>query len=737
MASPFIKRYLLALNRYKWPAVASALGVLGISGVIAMQPPPPVEYRAQGILVQNYPLLSFSATGSEVQQRGQGIISEEYLMAEGLLQEVSEQLAKQNILVKPQEIRNNTQIKVEVPEDTSQTQRVEVAYRAPDRDTAQITLNLLFEGMVEFSRLRNRLQLQAILEALNERLPTVESELRAAEQALEKYDRLEGPAIQSAIDGSLLAAMSSSQQKRRENQIALAGIEAQMQSLQTQLGMNPSQAYTSSALSADPIIAQLRTQILEVETQIELLSNQLRPSHPTLQELEKNLAAYNKLLSQRADEVIGGNGLNALPSGEQIRRSSALDPARANLANQLVALQTQREALIQQQQVLFTSERQLRQQYASLPNKQLERDRLAQQVALKRALYDQIQAKRIDAQAAEAETVSSLRIFAPPITSLEEPDAKNPLVILLAGGVLGLVAGSAVVFLLDMLDGTIRTYDDLQSLLRDQEVPLLGLIPEIKTRSPRIPPLLLQADSPHGDAYERLRSNLRLVSSQTGSDTIPKVILVTSTRDQEGKTTTAYNLAIAAARAGRRTLIMEADMRSPSQAHKLGITLPPQAVVEPLRYYGGKLVDPIQLVPRVENLYLAPTPGPQPQAAAIIESSEMQRFLESVRGRFDMVILDAPPLIRSNDAILMEQQTDGMVLVTRPGYTEKAVLEAALEQLLETEEIRLLGAVINAAYAPSTAPASPPPPPGADDDRDLSPLEDIPPRPPAIPRVEF
>jgi capsular exopolysaccharide synthesis family protein len=704
MASPALKRYLLALNRYKWPALASFLGVVGAAGIVALLPPPPPQYRAEGVLVQNFPLVALSATGTEVQARGEGIISEAALLSDILLLQVSQQLEQRGFTLQPQAIRDHIEILPGNPDQSqNQAQQLTVAFTWPDAGAAQATLSLLFEGAVELSRAANRARLEAILEALDERLPEVEQDLRTAEQALERYDRLEGPAIQAAQDGSILGAISGSEQQRRQNLIALAGIEAQMQSLQSQLGMTPSQAFTSSALSADPIIAQLRAQILEAETQIELLSSQLRPAHPTLQELRNNLQAYNQLLQQRAQEVIGGNGLRPLPSSDQVRQDSTLDPARASLANQLVTLQTQRDSLLQQTQVLADSEVSLRQQYASLPNKQLERDRLAQQVALQRALYDQIQAKRIDAEAAEAETVSSLRIAFAPTTSVVEMPPQNPLVVLLSGGLLGLMAAGGVVFLLDSLDGTLHTSDDLQALLRDQELPLLAVIPAMRAGSARSLPLLLRPESPYRDSYERLRSNLRLMGGQMIEGKVPKLVLVTSAHDREGKTTTAFNLAIAAARAGRRTLLMEGDLRLPSQAQRLGVGLAAAASAEPLHYYGGKLGDPIQMVPRVENLYLAPSPGPQQNAAAILESSEMKRFLQEARGRFDLVVIDAPSLMRHNDAILLEGLTDGLVLVTRPGLTEKAALEATLDQLLEAEEVQVLGAVINGASGSTAA----------------------------------
>ncbi|MGF1568117.1 MAG: GumC family protein [Nodosilinea sp.] len=699
MPSSFLKRYLLALNRYKWSALASFLGVLGLSTVVAMRPPPEPQYKAAGALVQNFPVVALTATGTEVQQQGQGIISKDFLLADVLLQQVAQELGNRGASTDAETLRANTTIEL-IEDDQQQIQQVNVTYTGSDQGQVQTTLSLMFEGMVELSRVTNRARLRAIIAALDERLPDAEADLRAAEQALEAYDRQEGPAIQAALDGSLLGAISGGQQQQRQNQLALAGLESQIQSLERQLGMSPGEAFTAAALSADPIIAQLRSQILEAETQLSLLSPNLREAHPTIQELRQNLATYNTLLAARATEVIRGGSDTTLPSVSQVRQDSALDPARAALANQLVALSTERDALLSQQQVLNQADGQLRQQYSGLPNKQLERDRLAQQVARNQALYDQIQVKRIDAEAAEAETVSSLTVAQPPVTTLQAQDTLGPIAIVAVGSLLGVIVAGAVVFLLDRLDGIARTAQDLETILNDQDVPVLGLIPTLPTSASHGPPVLLQAGAPDLEAYERLRSNLRLANSRSEHSPVLRMVLITSTRDQEGKTTTAFNLAIAAARAGRRTLVVEVDLRSVSRSLWLGVTLPPAARDEPRRYYAGHREQPLHLVPGVENLYLAPSPGPQPQAAAILESSELEQFLVDARARFDLVILDAPSLSRSNDALVLARATDGLVLVTRPHYTEKAVVEVRLEQLLDTEELRLLGAIVNDADVP-------------------------------------
>lgn len=180
--------------------------------------------------------------------------------------------------------------------------------------------------------------------------------------------------------------------------------------------------------------------------------------------------------------------------------------------------------------------------------------------------------------------------------------------------------------------------------------------------------------------------------------------MITSAGELEGKTFCAYNLAIATARAGKRTLLIEGDLRSLSQVESLRLAPEPLSGTEPLRYYGDAN-HCIRLVPDVENLYVIPSPGPLRQAARVLESSEMKRLLAEVRYRFDMVIIDVPSLSSNNDALTLEPLTDGLILVARPSYTLSGQLGELAEQLTEVDEDegstkyrpRLLGAIINDA----------------------------------------
>lgn len=698
MASPILKRYLIAFDQHKWKGVAACIMIVGAAGFVALLPPPPTEYEAEGVLTYNQPPVIFSKTGTDIQQQGQGI-NPEVLANEDVLQAAAAQ-----VKANPKQVLKS--VRVKLPKAAAKGEPpppplFRVLYTDKDKSKATDVVNAVMTGMVERSRFINTSRLRAIRDEIGKRLPQAEKELRQAEQEVEQYTRREGPLLLAAENGSLIQAITGSQIQQRQIQFQLQGIEAQIRSLQQRLGLTPDQAYASSALSADPIIANLRAQIYQIESQLAILSKDLRPVHPNIIALRKQLKAYEEQLRARAAEVIGGNGKVApIQSGSQIRQDSSLDPARQELARQLVNLKTQQEGFVQQLQASFRQEEKLRREYATIPNKQLEQARLQERFQLKQNLYSRMQAALIDAQTAEVETVSSLSVVKAAEASQVLLAAQNPMLTIAIGALAGVTVGGGLIFLLGSMGGILQTMEDIRGLLVQQEVQLLGMVPFVMVidGDRDIIPVVVAADSPYLEIYERIRSNLRRTSEKA-----VKVILLTSTINEEGKSLTAYNLAIASARAGKRTLLIEADLRSPSFAKAVKVAPDPDGYVEPLRYYGS-WSDSIRLVPEVENLYLVPSPGPLRQPAAILESSEFRRLLEDMRGRFDMVIVDTPALSLCNDALLLEPLTDGMVLVTRPGYTGESMLTEAIEQLTESEDLRLLGAIINGADIPLPMP---------------------------------
>ena len=698
MALPIVKRFLISLDQNKFVGIFVFLVCLGGSVIFAFLPDPekpPTFYRAVGQLAYRVPPPAFTSTGTQLQEQGRAI-DRDLLLSPRVLVNAAKKLQfnqEQMVKIRDQDLKITFPGEAEGQKNNSdQPQEVLLELTADSQSKAELILETLMKEMVEYSRWLNTSQLRARIEALSVRLNEVQKDLTRAEEKFYRYISTQGSDLLAIQDGSLFTAITSSQQQQREIRLELQGIQGQINSLSEQLDLTPDQAYTSSALSADPIIASIRAQILDTEAQLEGLQKDLRPEHPTVVKLRKQQQVNESLLQKRAAEVIGKDGvLTALPSS-RIRQQSNLDATRQQLAAQLVTLQTQREGLMKQLESLVTQEQQLRSQYEKFPDKQLQQARLTQAVAFQRGIYENILNALVDAQAAEAETVGSLTVAQPPVAQAIEQvfNRKNRTLILLVGAGLGTLAGLGTILLLAVIDDRLHSPQELREALVSRDILLLGQLPIVRNlEGEEIEPILADANANYLPYYERLRSTLRLVG---GGETV-KVVVVTSITGGEGKTATAYNLAIAAALAGRRTLLVEGDLRSPSKAEEIGVTPDPNSFREPLLYYGAKSKS-IRLAPNIENLSILPSPGPQKQAAAIIESSELQLILKDSRGRFDLVIVDTPSLSSCNDALLLEELADGIILVTRQGITRSNLLSEATDQLTEAE-VKILGAVIN------------------------------------------
>lgn len=694
MTLSVVKRYLIAFDQYKWVGLATLALTVGVSGVVALQPTPPPVYVAAGMLAYRRLPVIFSSTTTKIQQEGQEITKDM------LLDRRVVEAAAKKVKVSAKKLAANVQVKMPAKNNDA-SGLIQVLYKNADRKKAEAVLEALMREMVARSKTINTSRLRETIAQINQRLPKVTQELRNTEAKLEAYEKREATSILAAQSGVLPQAITNSQQQQRQLRVQLGGIEAQINSLQERLGLNVEQAYVAQALSADPIIAQLRVQLFSLESQLKILRSDLQEEHPKIVELVKQKLVFEQQLQERQSEVLGGNGVGApLRSADRIRVDSSLDPARQQLAQSLIALQTQRDTVQQQLQGIEKTEQELRREHATIPNKQLEQARLAQQVALKKALYDKMQSALVDAEAGVAETTGSLTIAQLPKTNDVESNKRGLPVMLAVGGFVGLLLGGGLIFLLGMLNGKFYSWEEVRAALAEKEVPILGVLPQVTVFDSygNQMPLVLEANSPYLEFYERLRTNLRRIG-----DKPVKVVLLTSATGLEGKTFSAYNLAIASARSGKRTLLIEADLRSASNVESLKISADPLAAVEPLHYYGN-ISECVLLVPEVENLYVVPSPGFLRQASAVLESSEMRRLFEDVRNRFDFVVVDSPALSESNDALTLEPYTDGMILVARPGYTLASMLSEATDQLLESDEeeshksgLQLLGAIINGA----------------------------------------
>jgi capsular exopolysaccharide synthesis family protein len=233
------------------------------------------------------------------------------------------------------------------------------------------------------------------------------------------------------------------------------------------------------------------------------------------------------------------------------------------------------------------------------------------------------------------------------------------------GILLGLVGGIALIALLEALDRSVRHVEQLTALAGK---PLLGLIPRRKgAAANRL--LVTDADA---EPYRALRTAVSFLNP----DDPPVTILITSPMPGDGKTTTAANLAKALADAGEKVLLLDADLRrarlsrSFGLPRELGIT---SVITREVTLEGALLT--------AEVLDVLPAGRVPPNPSELLGSQSMRAILEAVRERYDVVIIDAPPVLAVTDAVVLAPLVDATVLVVQHGKTRRAALSESVRRL--------------------------------------------------------
>ncbi|HEY7472839.1 MAG TPA: polysaccharide biosynthesis tyrosine autokinase [Gemmatimonadota bacterium] len=559
---------------------------------------------------------------------------------------------------------------------------IEIRFEGPDPLYVSRIANALASRFLEYRHVVQRTEASSTIAFLDRQIDTLSMQLRDAENALRAFRERE-QVVSLTEEGSTaieqFAALKLQHDTVKSERDALSGlvIELDAASAQQPDPMLPSPARRVMGypgLAQNPGASQMLTTLIGLENERSALLDRRKPDDPDVMTLTDRIHGVEQELRHLTGTYL-----------------KTLDTQLATIEEQM------RESTLK---------------LAGIPGKEMEFGRLERQTTLLEGIFAVLQTDLKEAQIAQAVESPYASVIDTAQVS-HRPVRPHKIRNLLLGLALGLIVGIAVAFGREHMDDTIHTVDEVEALTG---VPVLGMIPHMRNHQltngrrkilpgrgagpPAAPDpqqdyasrLIVSRDTQNtvAEAFRSLRTNITFATP----DQVPRTIVVTSSREGDGKTTSVVNLAAAFAHQGLRVLLVDSDLRRgvlhkvfklpkrPGLSNVLVEDLPLEEVI-----HAARIDSEVQLDVMTSGTY-------PPNPAELLGSRSLRTVLDALAKRYDVVLIDSPPLTVVTDAAVVAPHVDGVLVVARASQTEVGALEFAMMQLRNVNA-RVKGTILN------------------------------------------
>jgi succinoglycan biosynthesis transport protein ExoP len=553
------------------------------------------------------------------------------------------------------------------------TRLIEIDYLNPDPKLAAAVVNELVQELSDYTFESRYKATEAASESLSKQLAELKIRSESLQAQVAQMQRESGiysigttdaqgreQAYSATLDQFQRAAttLSDAAQNRILKEAiyqAAASGDAEMLSSLSGNTLGASSGITNSLAT----IQNLRGQEAGLQGQLDQLKTKFGPGYPKIAEMQANISGLQHSIQQEVGRI-GERAKNDYHVADQTWKD-----AQQNYDEQKVKAD-------------------------ALNNKAIQYIITRQEADDSRSLYEDLLKRLKEAgilQGLKSNTITVVDQALIPTV----PTKPNVPLYLAASLAFGLFLGGAGVLVADTLDNTIQDV----SAIEHMGLPLLGVLPKFGKPGRRAIEVLANPKSRYSETVRNLRSVLTRVKNTAPS----KVILITSAIPGEGKTTLSMNLAATFVQQGRTVLLLEADMRRPALRASMG--LPGRSGLSRM-LAGESSENAIFAHPQMPGLYLLPEGSIPAFPSELLESDRMRELLTGLREEFDVIVIDAPPVLPVADARVLSEMADVTVQVVRLGVTTRTALMRA-HDLLTAYAKRPVGIVLNAVVEGSSA----------------------------------
>lgn len=671
-----VSEYLVKVKRRWKPALAVFLLTLGVAAVLSLFQDK--TYRADGKLLFRKNAAGVGEIGEEAGTL-EPILNDqtplstqiEVLESQPVIQQV---IDRQRLTddegepLTPKDFRQKLNTEV-----IGGTDVVEVSYAHPNPKVASEIVNALMDVYVQTQIRNNQSRPAAAREFIDKELPTVEEKVKEAESEISSF-RAQNNIVDLAEEKKgLVTNLGLLNQQIATAGSELQGTQAQGAALQGQLGLNLEQAVAANQLGSYPEVQSILEQLTQTESDLAKERQRFSDEHPTVISLNEKKNALTQQL----------RGLIATNVGTEVSQGLLQNNngVKENQLEKFINLKIEELSLQRQVASLYETQQSYLQRAKELPRLEKTERELVRRAESAGKTYETLLNGLQEARLAENNNSGNADIVE--YAAIPEKGSSGRVLLLGMGVVMGAFLANLSIILLEMQDRSIQSLAEIKKKFPYKTIGITPLEP------PRYQGRIVTRDEPDSfssEVYRMIQANLKFLTS----DKPPKVILVTSSVPEEGKSTVVANLAAAIAQLGRNVLLVDADLRRSSQHRLWGVNN--DKGLKDIIAHG---INPISTIAHpMPKLSLLTSGVVQSNPLALLDSPAISDFIGRSRREYDLILLDAPPLAVTADVLTLSKLVDGIVFVTRPGIVEQESAELAQEALTTTGQ-KILGMVVN------------------------------------------